>query len=109
MKKKEKPQTPTLSPAVLETVRARAAALAEPHGLEVRDVTFGPTDLGLTLAVVVASTDGKAISVSDCEIVARPLSKELDDLIDEKTPPYLFEVATVRVEKVDLPDEIDED
>ena len=80
MKKKEKPQIPRLSPGALEKVRARATALAEPHGLEVRTVDFGPTDLGLTLSVVLASCHGKALSVTDCEVVSRPLSKELDEL-----------------------------
>jgi hypothetical protein len=109
MKKNKKPQiAPKLSPECLEKVRARAAALAEPHGLQVRDVTFGPTDLGLTLSVVVASADGKALSVTDCETVARPLGKELDDLLDERTPPYMFEVASVGVDP-EPQSEMDED
>ena len=105
MKKKEKPQIPRLSPGALEKVRARATALAEPHGLEVRTVDFGPTDLGLTLSVVLASCHGKALSVTDCEVVSRPLSKELDELIDERTPPYMFEVTSAGVEAVLAPDE----
>lgn len=110
MKKNKKPQaTPTLSPDVLDKVQVRAVELAEPSGLLVREVTFGPTDLGLTLSVVLASADGKALSVTDCEIVSRPLSKELDDLIDERTPPYMFEVTSAGVDPEPLSDEEDED
>lgn len=109
MKKNKKPQVdPRLSPEALEKVRARAAVLAEPHGLEVREVTFGPTDLGLTLSVIIASVEGKALSVTDCETVSRPLSKELDDLLDDKTPPYMFEVASVGIEPEPL-EESDDD
>ncbi len=108
MKKKEKPQVPKLSDDTLEKIRARAATLAEPHDLRVCDVCFGPTDLGLTLSVVLASNEGRAISVTDCEVVSRPLSKELDELIDERTPPYMFEVTSAGVEPVELPEE-DED
>lgn len=98
MKKYKKPQAAQkLSSHLLERVQARAHALAEPHGLVVHKVTFGPTDLGLTLSVVVGSADGKSLSVTDCEIVSRPLSKELDDLIDEATPPYMFEVTSIGV------------
>jgi ribosome maturation factor RimP len=109
MKKKKEPQAAQrLSPDVLGKVRARAVALASPHGLEVRDVTFGPTDLGLTLSVLLASAEGKALSVTDCEMIARPLSKELDDLLDDRTPPYMFEVASVGVDPEPL-EELDED
>lgn len=107
MKKKEKPQIPRLSTDALEKVRARAVALAQPHELEVRSVDFGPTDLGLTLSVVLASSQGKALSVTDCEVVSRPLSKELDELLDERTPPYMFEVTSAGVEP-DLDFEEDE-
>ncbi len=108
MKKKEKPQVPRLSEDTLEKIRARAASLAEPHDLRVCEVNFGPTDLGLTLSVVLASSQGKALSVTDCEVVSRPLSKELDDLIDERTPPYMFEVTSFGVDPEELPEE-DED
>lgn len=99
MKKHKKSQAPSkLSPAVLERVRERAANLASAHGLMVREVTFGPTDLGLTLSVVVASVDGNALSVTDCELISRPLSKELDELIDDQAPPYMFEVTSAGLE-----------
>ena len=110
MKKNKKPQAPQrLAPGALDKVLERAVALATPHGLEVRDVTFGPTDLGLTLSVVVASADGKALSVTDCEMVSRPLSKELDDLLDDRTPPYMFEVTSAGVDPPELEEEEDED
>lgn len=106
----KKPQAPpSLSSDVLEKIQARAAELAEPSGLIIREVTFGPTDMGLTLSVVVASADGKALSVTDCEMVSRPLSKELDDLIDERTPPYMFEVTSAGVDPEPLEDEEDDD
>ena len=109
MKKNKKPQAaPKLAPEVLEQIRARAVVLAEPHGLQVRDVVFGPTDLGLTLSVVVASADGKALSVTDCEMVSRPLSKELDDLLDDRTPAYMFEVTSPGVDP-ELPPELEEE
>ncbi len=109
-KNNKKPQAPPkLSPEVLDKIQARAVELAEPSGLLIREVTFGPTDLGLTLSVVVASADGKALSVTDCEIISRPLSKELDDLIDERTPPYMFEVTSAGVDPEPLPDDEDED
>lgn len=90
---------------MLQKVRDRADQLAQPHGLVVRDVTFGPTDLGLTLSVVLASVDGNALSVTDCVMVSRPLSKELDDLLDDRTPPYMFEVTSAGVEPVELPED----
>ena len=99
MKKHKKPPVAfRIAPNVLEKVRERAVSFAEPHGLLIHKVTFGQTDLGWTLSVVVASADGKALSVTDCEIVARPLSKELDDLLDDRTPAYMFEVTSVGVE-----------
>jgi ribosome maturation factor RimP len=110
MKKNKKPQAPQrLAPGALEKVRERAEALATASGLLVREVTFGPTDLGLTLSVVVASADGKALSVTDCEMVSRPLSKELDDLLDDRTPPYMFEVTSAGVEPLEPLEEEDED
>lgn len=99
MKKQKKPQADKrLSPVALEKVRARAIDLATPHELEVRQVTFGPTDLGLTLSVVLASTEGRALSVTDIELVSRPLSKELDELLDDYEPRYMFEVTSAGVD-----------
>ena len=105
MKKKQKPQAPRLSADVLQRVRDRAEQLATTHGLVVRDVTFGPTDLGLTLSVVLASADDNALSIADCEMVSRPLAKELDDLLDDRTPPYMFEVTSAGVEPVEMPED----
>jgi ribosome maturation factor RimP len=108
MKKEKKPQADRrLSPVVLEKVRARAIELATPHGLEVREVTFGPTDLGLTLSVIIASAEGKALSVTDCELVSRPLSKELDGLLDDNAPHFMFEVSSAGVDPAPSDEEPD--
>ena len=63
------------------------------------DVRFGPTDFGLTLSVVIKPEGGgkSAVSVTDCEVVSRPLSKELDDLMEDFPHNYLFEVTSVGI------------
>ena len=88
-----------LPQATLDAVRARANKLAGPHGLLVHDVRFGPTDFGLTLSVVI-KPDGKeknAVSITDCEVVSRPLSIELDDIMKDFPHNYLFEVTSVGI------------
>lgn len=97
-KKKTDKKVKTLPQAVLSGVRDRAEALASPHDLTVHDVTFGPTDLGLTLSVLIRSTQGSALNVTDCELVSRPLSKELDELMGDYPEAYMFEVSSVGIE-----------
>lgn len=101
MAKKQKIQTEAveLPPRALDAVRRRAAILARPHGLQVHDVRFGPTDFGLTLSVVIEPESGgkSAVSITDCEVVSRPLSKELDDLLKDFPHNYLFEVTSVGI------------
>lgn len=82
-------------------VRGEAEKLARAHGLEVHDVCFGPTDFGLTLSVIIKSGDAgeRPLSVSDCEVVSRPLSKQLDDLMADFPDDYLFEVTSVGIDQ----------
>lgn len=91
---------------VLEKVRDRSKELAEPHGLGIHDVTFGRTDLGLTLSVIIcpAENEDKALSVTDCELISRPLSKELDDLLEDYSENYMFEVSSKGVDVASLDD-----
>lgn len=99
-KKAKKQNLPELSESQLQKVRSAAEKLAHAHQLEVHDVTFGPTDFGLTLSVFIkSSSGGKPVSVSDCEVVSRPLSKELDELLQDFAEGYLFEVTSVGVEE----------
>ena len=103
MAKKKKNQTAKpeeeLPQATLDAVRRSASEYAKPHGLQVYDVRFGQTDFGLTLSVIITPVDGddRALSVTDCEVVSRPLSKELDDLMDSFPHNYLFEVTSVGI------------
>lgn len=100
MKKKQtKNSKPELPKTVLEALRRSAEKLAEPHDLEVHDVCFGPTDFGLTLSVIIKPAGNKmrAISVTDCEIVSRPLSKQLDELLVDFDENYLFEVTSIGI------------
>ena len=99
MKKKKNGNKPKVLPeAVMSRVRDRAEALAVPHGLTVHDVTFGRTDLGLTLSVLIRSTQGNALNVTDCELVSRPMSKELDELMGDYPDAYMFEVSSVGID-----------
>ena len=86
-----------LPAATLDAVREKADKLARPHGLLVHDVCFGNTDFGLTLSVVIKPGDDRAVSVTDCEVVSRPLSKELDELMKDFPHNYLFEVTSVGI------------
>lgn len=98
-KKQTKKSAPEMSEAELEKVRQAANKLAAAHQLVVHDVTFGPTDFGLTLSVMIkAGTGAKAVSVSDCETISRPLAKELDEVLDNFGEEYLFEVTSVGIE-----------
>ncbi len=99
-KKKKQPQTDQQLPGeALDIVRARAEALASENGLAVHDVVFGPTDLGLTLSVIIRSAEeGKALSVTDCELISRPLSKELDTLLEAYPRAYMFEVSSMGID-----------
>jgi ribosome maturation factor RimP len=99
VKKQKKQINAELPEATLDAVRRSASKLAKPHGLEVHDVRFGPTDFGLTLSVVIKPEGGgkSAVSVTDCEVVSRPLSKELDDLMEDFPHNYLFEVTSVGI------------
>ena len=101
-KQKNKPR-PELPQGVLAKLRKSAEKLAEPHDLEVHDVRFGPTDFGLTLSVIIKPTnnDTRAISVTDCEVVSRPLSKELDELLADFDENYLFEVTSIGIDDRD--------
>ncbi len=105
--KKKKPKLKSqvekqLPQGVLEKVRDRSRALAESFGLSIHDVTFGRTDLGLTLSVIIcpAENEDKALSVTDCELISRPLSKELDDLLGDYDENYMFEVSSKGVDVV---------
>lgn len=99
-KAKKQQNLPELSGTQIQTVRTAAERLAKAHQLEVHDVTFGPTDFGLTLSVFIkAASGGKPVSVSDCEVISRPLSKELDELLQDFAEGYLFEVTSVGVEE----------
>lgn len=84
--------------ATLDAVRKKADKLAKDHGLDVHDVCFGPTDFGLTLSVIIKpGAEKAAVSVTDCEVVSRPLSKELDELMKDFPHNYLFEVTSVGI------------
>ena len=99
-KKQIKKLPPELPEATLKAVRQRAVGFAEPHGLEIFDITFGPTDFGLTLSVFIKAADGETpISMTDCELVSRPLSKELDDLMADYPENYLLEVTSVGIDE----------
>lgn len=96
--KKKQSSVSELSSRQLDAVREAAERLASTHELVVHDVTFGPTDFGLTLSVFIKSSPGgKPIGVSDCEVVSRPLAKELDELLVDFAGDYLFEVTSVGV------------
>ncbi len=100
----KKPEKRSIHPPseALKRVEERAIALAGSHGLVIDSVTFGPTDFGLTLTVTVMSAEeGRAVSVTDCELISRPLSKELDMLLADFSERYLFEVASKGIELSD--------
>lgn len=98
-KKQTKKSAPELPQATLKALRKSADKLAGPQGLEVHDIRFGPTDFGLTLSVVVkaAGSENRAVSITDCEVMARPLSKELDELMANFEENYLFEVTSIGI------------
>jgi ribosome maturation factor RimP len=108
-KKQTKKTVPELPEAKLRAVRESAEKLAQAHGLTVHDVRFGPTGFGLTLSVVIkpAGEDNRPLSVSDCEVISRPLSKQLDELLANFDVNYLFEVTSVGIdeEEVNFDDE----
>lgn len=103
-KKQTKTGSSELPAATLNAVRKRAEELAQANDLVVHDVTFGPTDFGLTLSVIIKSPENapRAISVTDCEVVSRPISKELDDLMANFGPNYLFEVTSIGIDEGDV-------
>jgi ribosome maturation factor RimP len=100
-KKQTKKQAPELPAKTLAAVRAHAEKLTKPHGLEVHDIRFGPTDFGLTLSVIIRAgeSEQRPLSITDCEVVSRPLSKELDELMADYPADYLFEVTSVGIDE----------
>lgn len=80
-----------LSPRALEKIEGVAAELAAGLGLRLKRVEFARGDAGPTLSVIVDQAGG--VGVEDCERLARPLSRKLDelDVIDEH---YFLEVSS---------------
>ena len=73
----------TLSPDVVEQVRAVAARVAASHGLDLFDVQFRREASGMVLRVQIdrpgpAATAEDSVSVEDCAAVSRDLSAVLD-------------------------------
>jgi len=102
-KKQTKKIVPELPESKIEAVRVAAEKLAHPHGLAVHDARFGPTDFGLTLSVFIKSEEeDRSISVTDCEVVSRPLSKLLDDILADFDVNYLFEVTSVGIDEEEV-------
>lgn len=98
-KKQVKKHSPELPAQKLQALRKSAENLVKMHDLAVHDVSFGPTDFGLTLSVVIKSIDDRPLSISDCEVVSRPLSKELDVLMEDFSENYLFEVTSIGIKE----------
>lgn len=103
MKKKQvKKESPVLAEQTLSALRTSAEKLVGMHDLVLHDVVFGPTDFGLTLSVVIKANDGRPVSISDCEVISRPLSKELDSLMADFSDDYLFEVTSVGISEEEI-------
>ena len=88
----------TLSPDVVEQVRAVAARVAASHGLDLFDVQFRREASGMVLRVQIdrpgpASTAEDSVSVEDCAAVSRDLSAVLD--VEDVVPAaYTLEVSS---------------
>lgn len=67
-----------VSPKALRTIETVAKGIAADFGLQVTQVDYIQSDIGWTLSVIVDQEDG--VGVDDCERLARPLSKKLDEL-----------------------------
>jgi ribosome maturation factor RimP len=88
----------TLSPDVVEQVRAVAARVAASHGLDLFDVKFRREASGMVLRVQIdrpgpAATAEDSVSVEDCAAVSRDLSAVLD--VEDIVPAaYTLEVSS---------------
>jgi ribosome maturation factor RimP len=88
----------TLSPDVVEQVRAVAARVAASHGLDLFDVQFRREASGMVLRVQIdrpgpAATADDSVSVEDCAAVSRDLSAVLD--VEDIVPAaYTLEVSS---------------
>ena len=88
----------TLSPDVVEQVRAVAARVAASHGLDLFDVQFRREASGMVLRVQIdrpgpAATAEDSVSVEDCAAVSRDLSAVLD--VEDIVPAaYTLEVSS---------------
>ena len=88
----------TLSPDVVEQVRAVAARVAASHGLDLFDVQFRREASGMVLRVQIdrpgpAATAEDSVSVEDCAAVSRDLSAVLD-VEDIVSTAYTLEVSS---------------
>jgi ribosome maturation factor RimP len=88
----------TLSPDVVEQVRAVAARVAASHGLDLFDVQFRREASGMVLRVQIdrpgpAATAEDSVSVDDCAAVSRDLSAVLD-VEDLVSTAYTLEVSS---------------
>ena len=88
----------TLSPDVVEQVRAVAARVAASYGLEIFDVQFRREAAGMVLRIQIdrpgpAATADDSVSVDDCAAVSRDLSAVLD--VEDIVPTaYTLEVSS---------------
>lgn len=82
---------PGLSSRALDKIQKIAVDLASESGLEVKRVEYAQSDIGWTLSVVVDRPEG--VGVEDCERLARPLSRKLDEL-DVIKEHYYLEVSS---------------
>jgi ribosome maturation factor RimP len=88
----------TLSPDVVEQVRAVAARVAASHGLDLFDVQFRREASGMVLRVQIdrpgpAASAEDSVSVEDCAAVSRDLSAVLD--VEDIVPAaYTLEVSS---------------
>jgi ribosome maturation factor RimP len=88
----------TLSPDVVEQVRAVAARVAASHGLDLFSVQFRREASGMVLRVQIdrpgpAATAEDSVSVEDCAAVSRDLSAVLD--VEDVVPAaYTLEVSS---------------
>lgn len=88
----------TLSPDVVEQVRAVAARVAASHRLDLFDVQFRREASGMVLRVQIdrpgpAATAEDSVSVEDCAAVSRDLSAVLD-VEDIVSTAYTLEVSS---------------
>ena len=88
----------TLSPDVVEQVRAVAARVAASYGLDIFDVQFRREAAGMVLRIQIdrpgpAATAEDSVSVDDCAVVSRDLSAVLD--VEDIVPTaYTLEVSS---------------